>query len=466
MQFASYMESVPQRIEGKLCTLPIEQRHADLPNQKAPLPGRCNYFVQRKKRFCKMVTSEGKRFCGEHAENGEGGDGRRRIPCPLDPKHTVYEDQLQKHVKKCNSREKPQPVYYVQNVNAGPQDTDTCENQVTISSLSKEELLSLTELLTHVTSGLEPPLPDKKFSHQALQGALNDPTNGESAKKHLRQQDSILGHLESLGLLGDSHCFVEFGAGRGKLSHWVDIATHQADNVHFLLVERATTRFKVDGKLRHSVFERLHIDIQHLCLERIPSLIQKQLPLVGIGKHLCGAGTDLALRCLVPDYSPDEEPSAKRNRLDPSAGGSNLEPVCAQCPPVVGIAIALCCHHRCDWQHYVGRDYFQRLGIGHREFSIFQRMSSWATCGMRTPHSERLHGKEEHGVEQREGECNQPTAGVFTVQERENLGRLCKLLIDRGRVDYLSRKGYTATLRCYTEPGVSLENVLLTAVTQ
>lgn len=50
-----------------------------------PLPGRCGHFVQRKRRYCKMIVSEGKKFCGEHAENGEETN-RRRIPCPLDPK--------------------------------------------------------------------------------------------------------------------------------------------------------------------------------------------------------------------------------------------------------------------------------------------------------------------------------------------------------------------------------------------
>lgn len=51
--------------------------------------------------------------------------------------------------------------------------------------------------------------------------------------------------MEKLHLLGPGRCFVEFGAGRGKLSHWVDIALENVEGVQFLLVERATTRFKV-----------------------------------------------------------------------------------------------------------------------------------------------------------------------------------------------------------------------------
>uniref|UniRef100_A0A8D2IXW6 tRNA:m(4)X modification enzyme TRM13 n=1 Tax=Varanus komodoensis TaxID=61221 RepID=A0A8D2IXW6_VARKO len=78
----------------------------------SPQPGRCAYFVERKRRFCKMVPARGRRFCGEHGAHAEEENSRKRIPCPLDPKHTVYEDQLQKHLKKCNSREQPKPFLY------------------------------------------------------------------------------------------------------------------------------------------------------------------------------------------------------------------------------------------------------------------------------------------------------------------------------------------------------------------
>lgn len=432
-----------------------------------PMPGRCSYFVQRKKRYCKMIVSEGKKYCGEHAEPGEEQNSRTRIPCPLDPKHTVYEDQLQKHLKKCNSREKPPPVFYVRNVNSTAVTEDTCQDQMSLSSLSKEELKKLTERLVQVTDGLDPPLPDKRLCHPALHEALNDPANGDSASKHLKQQGSILGHLERLGLLGRSRCFVEFGAGRGKLSHWVNIATEDAENVHFLLVERAATRFKVDGKQRKSTFERLHIDIQHLCLDRVPSLIQKQLPVIGIGKHLCGAGTDLALRCLVHNSgNPEGKPQSKRSRIDTEL--SDNPELTYHCG-VDGVVIALCCHHRCDWRHYVGRGFFEKLGLGQREFGLFQRMSSWATCGARRPSQAiDIEDIEEHDLDQKNSDCNTETAqGLqLSIEEREHLGRLCKLLIDRGRVDYLETMGYNASLEHYTEPEVSLENVLLTAVPQ
>lgn len=36
-----------------------------------PTDGRCSYFVEKKKRFCRMVAAAGKRFCGEHAGSAE-----------------------------------------------------------------------------------------------------------------------------------------------------------------------------------------------------------------------------------------------------------------------------------------------------------------------------------------------------------------------------------------------------------
>ncbi|XP_056379326.1 tRNA:m(4)X modification enzyme TRM13 homolog isoform X2 [Hyla sarda] len=422
------------------------------------------------------VTEEKRGPCPDPGAAGGPLPGRSRTAGCGSLAHwtpNMYEDQLQKHLKKCNSREKPQPVFYVHNVNSGAVTADASQDQVSLSSLSKEEIKELADRLLQVTKGLDPPLPDRKLCHPALHEALNDPANGDSASKHLKQQGSILGHLDRLGLLGPSRCFVEFGAGRGKLSHWVNNAADDAENIHFLLVERATTRFKVDGKQRKSTFQRLHIDIQHLCLDRVPSLVEKQLPVIGIGKHLCGAGTDLALRCLVHHYSnPDGEPRCKRSRTD-------AEQTVRAEPPyrchVDGIVIALCCHHRCDWQHYVGRDFFEKLGLGQREFGLFQRMSSWATCGARRPaQAENSGGKgnsedmEEHDADQKNGDCNtESVQGLqLSVEEREHFGRLCKLLLDRGRVDYLERMGYKASLEYYTEPEVSLENVILTALPQ
>ncbi|XP_044288165.1 tRNA:m(4)X modification enzyme TRM13 homolog isoform X2 [Varanus komodoensis] len=452
----------------------------------SPQPGRCAYFVERKRRFCKMVPARGRRFCGEHGAHAEEENSRKRIPCPLDPKHTVYEDQLQKHLKKCNSREQPKPVYFVQDINAGVKDaTELPKEQIPISTLSKEQLEDLIRKLRRASNSINYVLKDEILSHQALNEALNDPKNGVAAIKHLKQQASILGHMERLHLLGSGKCFVEFGAGRGKLSHWVDIALHNAQDIHFLLVERATTRFKVDGKHRKNCFERLQVDIQHLGLNKVPVLAKRKLPVIGIGKHVCGAATDLALRCLVETYAKPfdkkEGPAPKRLKTDegnatPNNSGETLNTsVTDNWRPVAGIVIALCCHHRCDWKHYVGQEFFATVGLGAVEFNYFKRMTSWATCGMKdtskkscetdTKNEDQNDEEEEHAQDVGSLECSLDNLqGLLTTEERKQIGQLCKLLIDYGRLEYLQQRGYEAVLQRYTDHSVSLENVLLTAV--
>ncbi|KAM9761967.1 tRNA:m(4)X modification enzyme TRM13 homolog [Menidia menidia] len=443
----------------------------------APLPGRCGFFVEKKKRFCKMIVGKGKRFCGEHATMEDGG-GSRRIVCPLDPKHTVTEDKLDKHLKKCNSRQRPRPVYFVENINSRAAEGEQAPPQLSLCERSRSELESLVAKLKTAVEGLQFDVDDGVLSHAVLQEQLSDPKNGDSAHKHLRQQSSILGHLEQLGLLGRGRCFVEFGAGRGKLSHWIhealkaDGGQGAEEELQILLVERSSTRFKVDGKHQDGSvrFERLQVDIQHLDLSRVPLRQRGVLPLVGVGKHLCGAATDLALRCLLdtPGLEPEAEPPHKR--LRPSEPG---QPRPAEGPdpgagPVLGLVVALCCHHRCEWQHYVGRPFFQQRGLGAAEFHAFCRMSSWATCGLRPTNQDAP--SQEPANQRPDDEDHEPVEETDTVNsfrsaaERQQVGRLCKRLIDGGRCHFLSSRGFSSSLRRYVGPEVTLENVLLTAV--
>ncbi|XP_041648149.1 tRNA:m(4)X modification enzyme TRM13 homolog isoform X2 [Cheilinus undulatus] len=445
----------------------------------APLPGRCGFFVEKKNRFCKMIVAKGKVYCGEHATM-EGGVSRR-IVCPLDPKHTVSEDKLDKHLKKCNSREKPKPVYYVENINTGSADGDETLHQVSLSELSRSQLESLLDKLKAGVKGLQCDVEDSVLSHPIVQEELNNPKNGDSAHKHLKQQSSILGNLEAQGLLGRGRCFIEFGAGRGKLSHWIHEALktpdHQKtpDELQMLLVERCSTRFKVDGKHQDSgvEFERLQVDIQHLDLSRVQMLKLKKLPLVGVGKHLCGAATDLALRCLLVTPGPKDETEPPPKRLktsepqpaDPqSDSGDPPEPgpdADSGPGPVQGLAVALCCHHRCEWRHYVGQQFFLQRGLGPEEFSAFCRMSSWATCGLR-PTSQELRQREDD--EHEPAEETDAVNSFLSSSEREHIGRLCKRLIDAGRLHFLQTRGFEGKLCRYADAQVTLENVLLTAV--
>ncbi len=55
-------------------------------------------------------------------------------------------------------------------------------------------------------------------------------------------QSSLVAHMEKLGLLRDGLCYIEFGAGKGGLSHWVQKATPLCHKNKYLLVEKGCIR--------------------------------------------------------------------------------------------------------------------------------------------------------------------------------------------------------------------------------
>ena len=98
-------------------------------------------------------------------------------------------------------------------------------------------------------------------------------------------------------------------------------------------------------------FQRINMDIKDLYIDGIP-MIQKNptADVIYVSKHLCGVATDLALKSMTSSVS--------------------------------GVCIATCCHHRCVWEDYVGKQTFIKLGFMPSEFSMITKLSSWACCGV------------------------------------------------------------------------------------
>lgn len=380
---------------------------------------------------------------------------------------------------------------------------------------------------------------------------LTDPRNGVTALKHLQQQSSILGHLDALGILFSKDvCYIEFGAGRGKLSQCIqksfqkfpsiisgsvsnsEMNDHtpkltsslhaspplacvakrkvepsdettsssepeveniqEARNVHYILVDRESCRHKVDGCHRASSllgakYHRLLMDIEHLDLRKLEYLNESS-EVVAVSKHLCGAATDLSLRCIV-QLLLGESSCASHFDDAPSQGQIKTK--------LRGILIALCCHHRCSWPQLVGRNFFEKLGFTPVDFHLICHMSSWAVCGVRPPAKplpsrdmSELDSKdsvgalanldvvsgtaedEEYGVKSRDGEPSANNTKKVTGHTRwgyvphpnEEIGLKCKRLIDLARLNYLRENGLKAWLIYYVDRNTSLENVLLIAV--
>merc|ERR1712232_700062 len=90
-------------------------------------------------------------------------------------------------------------------------------------------------------------------------------------------------------------------------------------------------------------------------------------------------------------------------------------------PHVVGVAIALCCHHLCTWESYVNREWILDHGFSASEFNLICRMSAWATC--------------------------RPTGPLGDA--RLKLGCACKAFLDNGRAAFLRDRGFDAEIREY-----------------
>lgn len=109
------------------------------------------------------------------------------------------------------------------------------------------------------------------------------------------------------------------------------------------------------------------MDIVDLDLSRVEAVRGRGI--VGVAKHLCGAATDLALRCLIRTHQLGSEVSG--------CGSLGTK--------VHGLAFALCCHHRCSWPELAGQEFLGQLGFTPEEFHIISHMTSWAVCGQRPP---------------------------------------------------------------------------------
>ncbi|XP_046329278.1 tRNA:m(4)X modification enzyme TRM13 homolog isoform X1 [Haliotis rufescens] len=445
-----------------------------------PPDGCCAFFLPKKRRFCKFRPNTGQKYCAEHACVMGVQLERKRIPCPLDPKHTCYEDSLEKHLKKCNKSVTKNAVegYHQQGINAGNDDGDAApQPKVTVCTVKDEELQILIDRVNKLYNEHIQDIKTDILSHSCLREELENPSYGTPALRHRKQQASLVGHLDKLQLLKDGVCFVEMGAGKGQLSHWVQRAVEKCDKVSFVLVDRGTIRYKLDNQHREEQgpkFERLRIDIEHLNLGKYNTIsADDHRPVVAMGKHLCGAATDLALRCLLEtlpksddnqtcEQSPSKKPRTEHKHRLPS-----------------GVVIALCCHHRCTWKAYVGKEFMKHCGISARDFQLLSSMSSWATCtwkgwrktGIKQQPEQKDRPEEdvgdstadEHDIEAADINSAQTSGLKLSETEREEIGRRCKRLIDYGRIKYLQHYQMDSNLREYIDHHLTPENIVLIA---
>ncbi|CAM9650899.1 unnamed protein product [Ectocarpus sp. 4 AP-2014] len=385
---------------------------------------RCLYRVPGKGRYCAQHRSKhSASFCGTHM--GETAEKGKRVPCPVDPNHTVFEQQLSSHVKICNlalqqARMVAQP-YFSEGINSGPpllpgegdeekhkekEEKDrgdvavvaavaaaaALDDAFVVDLLSRVEAAHrhlVGEILTEV---MDPP------EVQALHRARSEDGMGFRKGRHVLQQASLVGHLflftaflatcrglvgptgaggdSGHGENGPSVLHVEMGAGKGTLGQSIATAFPGSD---VTMVERSSVRRKAENRLE-GVSTRARIDIRDLDMGGLPSLTADgdDRPVVAVAKHLCGVATDLALR---RDGAMLTLPPRRESRdADDDGYVGNGDPTAAPAAAttrVGGVAIATCCHHVCNWRDYVGRDFLMQQGFSARDFEAMRRISAW-----------------------------------------------------------------------------------------
>lgn len=504
-----------------------------------------------------MCVKPGATLCGNHARDGDDG---ARVECEHCKTRVT---KLASHLRRCpallHKVEQASQPYFVLDVNAGEDDPEDARAPTSDARASTsddatpappratmprgDELLRLARRAMDAcrAAGVAPDAPapepistppcdlamrvQEAACARAAQGGggLVAPFN----RRHAEQHASIVSHMVAAGLAGprdaDANApasdaapstsrgatagpvYVELGAGRGYLAHFLLDAYGPAD---LLMVERKSYRFKAErgigaaaaareaeaaeraarsraaagisipdaassarsipdhvvsaeeravlDRRAGSSAARLRVDIKDLRLSGADVVSGRDV--VVLGKHLCGAATDLALRCLLETES---DPG-----FDPT-----------------GVAIATCCHHRCEWRTYVNRGFFRRLGFDGDDFARLAKLSSWACLDQGDGEGEHAGSKkgvkrdakraktnetkertEEEGRnddDENEDECDDDDE--MTKEEKIRLGRMIKSLVDQGRLEYLRSRGMEGRVVGYVEPTTSPENRLLVA---
>jgi len=382
----------------------------DIDGNPLPRENGCLFLLKRKRRYCTWARLENENFCVNHLDECAKG---KRIACPLDPSHSIYESEKDSHVKICNFNKQrallvSQP-YFVCGLNKGEGDEDGLK--LKLKAFSDKEIqniiISLDSYLDLV--GSKPACP--------VEGDRSDSVGGK--ERHAVQENAILTHVKSVfGEFQEGMCFIEMGCGKAGLSVAARKTMNPTQKSLHVLVDRGVFQGKKDKHIEQpGLSERIRIDIRDLDLRKVDIIKtymeQESQPGVAmISKHLCGAATCYSLRCATQSMKPD------------------------------AVVIALCCHHVCSWQAYVNKEMFTKtLKLTRREFDLMCVLSSWAICGF---------------------ERSEPVLSEQVQEERRMAGIKCKQLLNHGRLLYLKQCGYESVeLIQYTN--VTKENILLLA---
>lgn len=442
------------REDGKQKTLNYKDKKRIKRNSKDSVRLQCNFIMKHKGgRRCNMTRRAEEKYCAQHIlEIKDSIGGRKRIRCPLDSGHTIWEDQLENHKLRCQKNPElkmPKSRWFKEDFNIVGKKRHEETNGQNLSGFdskhpSPSDYQKWIEIIHRTYINIGESVQQSIMDHYGLKNRLDELEN----KKHALQQASLIGNLDYHGVLTSGDItIIEFGCGRGELSRYLAKAQllkhskeHKDEEIaqrKYLLIDKAGPRMKLDSKIEKDYTEspsaltqlapkvqRLKTDIKDLILDEVPFLKEDNAMVVAVSKHLCGSATDLTLQCL------------KNSKL---IADKRLS----------GIEIALCCRQLCTYEMYpeVGKQWLLDNGINSDGFKILTTMTSWAVCGSRS---------------NRQNEPNNHPSNL-EEKERKKVGQMARRIIDHGRLLFLRSWGFNAKLVEYINQDTSLENICIIA---
>lgn len=442
---------------------------------------KCNFIKPKNNKRCGLQVRKGQKFCFAHINQIEeknilnskevskiesnitrinkNGDIIKRVKCTVDPTHTVWEDNLTKHIKVCNIIKKKQEIEFKEencpwfNINYNVKDIGNLDNDEKLDNkkLDYEEwkkFINKWELKHDLIFTEELPLENIEFK-TGLEERFAELSN----KKHILQQSSLIGQLVNNNIINqnsnsNSNLIIEFGCGRAEFTRYFNKAMNKYfenpnnSNNQYLLIDRENPRLKFDKKIvkdseddgiKHLKVERLKIDIKDLKLIESLKNFQlnslNELNFIGISKHLCGVATDLTLRCLINAIKDSEIETNKQFNFN-----------------FGGCLVAMCCRHCCkyEWLLKESKEFLKdNFDIDETNFIYFRKMFAWATNGISPGMS-------------KSDKCDHFSGLSF--EEREIIGLKMRRILDESRKYAIEKKGFNVKIVRYVERDVSLEN--------
>eukprot|EP00953_Heterococcus_sp_UTEX-ZZ885_P028466 15185-Heterococcus_DN1.PRE.1 len=205
-----------------------------------------------------------------------------------------------------------------------------------------------------------------------------------------------------------------------------------------------------------------------------------------IAKHLCGVGTDLALRALKTlapvtqqnvstttttttttlDTGTADTATSSDSSSSAASTGTSFATSFATKHGIAGVALATCCHHCCNLQDAVGQEFMTSCGFTRQDVAAIGRIGGWVATYTNTITATGTSSGDNHTV------VRKTSKGLHTVSATEAsrtpeqmvaIGRKAKRLIDYARVQYLRSLGLYAEMVYFCDATVTPENCLIIA---